>query len=78
MIPSGLQLMAIGMGFVFAYLVLMILATNISKKLLQKVTLREEQEFEAEKSAKSKKPGGGSNAKLVAVISSAVNEHRSN
>ncbi|MES0491657.1 MAG: OadG family protein [Leptospirales bacterium] len=78
MVISGLKLMAMGMGVVFVYLVVMIVLIQFIATLLRTAALSEENEQKTN-GAGSRKPAVDKQdkSKLVAVISAAVETHRS-
>lgn len=79
MIFAGLKITVLGVGIVYLFLVLIVIAVNILYKLLKAETERELKNLEAGLASKKKKkpaPGIEDNV-LAAVISAAVSAYRS-
>ena len=72
---EGLSLMVFGMGFVFVFLALLILATSQMSRLVQKLWPEN-----TEKSSQIKgpsQPQSGVNDEVIAAISTAIHLHQS-
>ncbi len=81
MITEGLKLIVLGMGTVFVFLTLLLLAIKVMARLLAPFTTTEMLELEAEQqaaAARRQQPAAdtGDGRTLIAVISAAVATHR--
>jgi sodium pump decarboxylase gamma subunit len=73
--------MVLGMGFVYIYLILMILLINFVSKLMSPITIKEQeknaQQIIAAKKGKNKpQPTGQNNAKLTAAVTAVIQAHQ--
>ena len=79
MIYQGIQLMLLGMGGVFTFLGILILAINTIASLVSALNLIEEPAANSALTRLSQlNASAGNNNELVAVISAAVGQYRSN
>ncbi|MFC6669898.1 OadG family protein [Marinobacterium aestuariivivens] len=79
LLSEGLSLMVFGMGFVFVFLTLLVIATGLMSKVVTKYAPAPEPK-PARKTARQAEPTGAATAKndeLVAVITAAVHKYRS-
>ena len=74
---EGFNLMLFGMGFVFTFLTLLVIATTFMSKMVLKFAPEEAPKPAAPAPAPAQ-AGGLDDQTLVAVISAAIKEHRSN
>ena len=72
LVSSGLELMAFGMGTVFSFLVILIFATSLMSKIVNKFA--PEPEVVAPSAAPA--PTQGVDPQLLSVLAAAVKEHR--
>ncbi len=72
LVSSGLELMAFGMGTVFAFLVLLIFATSLMSKIVNKFT----PEPVVVPPVAVTAPTQGVDPQLLKVLAAAVKEHR--
>jgi oxaloacetate decarboxylase gamma subunit len=72
LVSSGLELMAFGMGTVFSFLVLLIFATSLMSKIVNKFAPKAEVVTQAVITA----PTQGVDPQLLKVLAAAVKEHR--
>ena len=73
LVSSGLELMVFGMGTVFAFLVLLIFATGLMSKIVNKFAPEPVVVPQAAVAA----PSTGVDSQLLKVLAAAVKEHRS-
>lgn len=77
LVEDGLGLMILGMGFVFTFLVILIVATTYMSSLLNKYFPEAEPEVQAKKFAAPTPASAGTvDATLTAVITAAIHQHR--
>lgn len=75
LISEGLSLMVYGMGFVFVFLTLLVIATNFMSKLTTKYL---PEPVAVPKAKRAARPAASANSdEVLAVISAAVHHHRS-
>ncbi|MEE2731390.1 MAG: OadG family transporter subunit [Pseudomonadota bacterium] len=72
---EGVNLMMIGMGAVFVFLVLLVFATSIMSALISK--LLPEPNISSTPTATGHQPPQASDGQLMAVIAAAIHRHRS-
>lgn len=77
LISEGFSLMVFGMGFVFVFLTLLVLATGLMSKLVQKF-IPETLVKPKTKPAAAVATTAGNNDELLAVMTAAVHHFRSN
>ncbi len=74
LMSDAINLMVVGMGFVFVFLVILVLLTTIMSKLITKYLPAPEPVVAK---SKVKKVNASQDAQLLAVLSAAVSEYRS-
>jgi len=77
---DGFNLALFGMGFVFTFLILLVFLTSLMTAVIRRyapVALMPAKPRAAAKKPAAPKPESGEQAKLVAVISAAIRQHRS-
>lgn len=72
LVSGGLELMAFGMGTVFAFLVLLIFATSLMSKIVNKFVPEPVVVPQAAVTA----PSQGADPQLLKILAAAVKEHR--
>lgn len=72
---EGINLMAIGMGAVFLFLVLLVFATSIMSSLISKFL--PEPEIPSTPAPTGQQPAQANDGQLMAVIAAAIHRHRS-
>lgn len=81
LISAGLNLALYGMGFVFTFLILLVILTTLMSTLVQRFMPSPEpvvpQRSGGKRSAQRPSAAKPDQAKLVAVISAAIRQHRS-
>lgn len=75
LMSDAISLMAVGMGFVFTFLVILVFLTSFMSKLVAKYLPTPAPV--APKASKTKNPNASTDAQLLAVLSAAVAEYRS-
>lgn len=75
LMSDAINLMVVGMGFVFVFLIILVFLTSFMSKMVTKYLPAPEPV--APKASKPKKPNASSDAQLLAVLSAAVAEFRS-
>lgn len=75
LMTDAVNLMVVGMGFVFVFLVILVFLTSFMSKVVTKYLPAPEPV--AAKASKTKKPNASNDAQLLAVLSAAVAEYRS-
>ncbi len=73
---EGVNLMAIGMGAVFSFLVLLVVATTVMSSLISKF-LPEPEEIPSTPTSTGQQPAQANDGQLMAVIAAAIHRHRS-
>ena len=73
LLQQGFELMLFGMGTVFVFLTLLVIATAIMSRLVQKFFPELELETPATAAAA---PSGATDPKLIAIIKAAIDQHR--
>ncbi|SHE61983.1 oxaloacetate decarboxylase, gamma subunit [Modicisalibacter ilicicola DSM 19980] len=73
LMQEGLSLMAFGMGFVFVFLTLLVMATTLMSRLVMRFEPAPATEDDASPSSPS---DNGTDEQLIAVISAAVRRYR--
>ena len=75
LMSDAINLMIVGMGFVFTFLVVLVVLTSIMSKMIAKYLPAPEPVVA--KASKSKNQNASTDAQLLAVLSAAVAEYRS-
>ena len=75
LMTDAINLMIVGMGFVFVFLVILVFLTSLMSKMVTKYLPAPEPVVA--KASKTKKPNASPDAQLLAVLSAAVSEYRS-
>jgi len=75
LMSDAINLMIVGMGFVFTFLVVLVVLTSIMSKMIAKYLPAPEPVVA--KASKSKNQNASPDAQLLAVLSAAVAEYRS-
>jgi oxaloacetate decarboxylase gamma subunit len=75
LMTDAINLMAVGMGFVFVFLVILVFLTSLMSKIVIKYLPAPEPV--AAKASKTKQANASPDAQLLAVLSAAVAEYRS-
>ncbi len=71
---EGFNLMLMGMGFVFTFLTLLVIATTLMSKTILRFSKPEP--VAMPKSTRAASPNQGQNPEIIAAISAAVHLHR--
>ncbi|GAA6152373.1 OadG family protein [Pseudoteredinibacter isoporae] len=74
LVQQGIDLMLFGMGTVFVFLTLLVIAVNIMSTVIQKYF--PEAEPEATPTPASPAPAQVNDPKLIAIIQAAIEQHR--
>ncbi|TXS95382.1 oxaloacetate decarboxylase [Parahaliea maris] len=75
-IDQGLELMLYGMGTVVVFLALLVLATTVMSRLVERYFPEPEPELPAPRKAAALAADPAADPQLVAVISAAIHQHR--
>ena len=73
---EGVNLMAIGMGAVFVFLVLLVFTTSIMSSLLSRYFPEQELPVTSQAQTRSTQPTQVEDRQLMAVIAAAIHRHR--
>jgi oxaloacetate decarboxylase gamma subunit len=76
LIQQGMQLMAYGMGTVFVFLTVLVIATTIMSSLLQRFVVAKPPVQPGQNVPPSPTATAENDGQLVAVISAAIQKHR--
>ncbi len=77
LVMEGVNLMLLGMGIVFTFLILLIFVLNGMSKIAGMLEKPEEHPVSQGQAVTSVKPAASEEQELIAVISAAINKYRS-